>query len=154
MKNKEFYKDKIYEIACRRDDFAVNKMTKEICGCVEVECHNCLFHSCPGGCYYLAMDWLEQEHIEPVLNDVEKRYLEAVLMPFKDRVQSIQKKSITETNAYIRVFLYLYSDTKYMDFISFPYFDGTKMYTGMKKNKCYTLEELGLFTDEEENNEE
>lgn len=145
MKNKEFYKQQIYEVACKRDRFALNKTTKEIECCLKMNCCDCLFDSSHYCCGSRAMKWLEEEHVEPVLDDVEKRYLENVIRPFKDRVKFIRKDYTTGENAFIRVDVYLYSNIEYTDTFSLPYFDVTKMYTGMEKNKCYTLEELGLF---------
>lgn len=155
MKNKEFYKDEIYEVACKRDVFAVNKKTGEVMRCACAKCYDCVFDNhrkfptCTD-CNERAMAWLEQEHIEPILNDAEKRYLENVIRPFKNRVKFIRKNVTTNKCAYICIDLYLYDDSGDLDFFSLPYFDDEKMYTGMEKEKCYTLEELGLFTDEEE----
>lgn len=147
MKNKEFYKDKIYEAACKYRRIAVNKETGEPCGCIS-SCNGCAFDfkkQYPETCTSKWKKWLEEEHVEPVLDDVEKRYLENVIRPFKDRVKFIRKDYTTGENAFIRVDVYLYSNIEYTDTFSLPYFDVTKMYTGMEKNKCYTLEELGLF---------
>lgn len=156
MKNKEFYKDKIFDAACEYKNLAVNKKTGELYRCQLGLCTNCALsefkvNSCIGAWKL----WLEEEHTEPLLTAKEKTYLESVVKPFKDRVKSIQKTA-AGPNSYtaIRVCVYLYNDTEYIDFFSLPYFDGSKMYTGMEKNKCYTLGELGLFTNKEEDNEE
>lgn len=147
MKNKEFYKDEIYEVACRRDRFAVNKATKKIDGCLEILCGNCLFHSSRDSCARRALDWLEQEHIEPILTDEEKQYLEAVIRPFKDRAKSVTKHPLRNDYAW------LYIDVACLaisasDGFSLPAFGKNDAYLGMKFDKKYTIEELGLFEDE------
>lgn len=158
MKNKEFYKDKIYEAACKYRNLAVDKETGELCDCFNTPCENCplldIKDEHGGSCTDTWRYWLEQEHVEPLLTSKEKRYLENVVRPFKDRVKSIQKNDTTKKYTCIHVDTYLYDDSGYTDSFSLPYFDGAKMYTGMEVRKCYTLEELGLFADEEEDNEE
>lgn len=149
MKNKEFYKDEIFEVACKRDRFAVNKMTKEIDCCFEMNCCDCLFDSCC--CGSRAMKWLEEEHLEPVLDDVEKRYLEAVLMPFKNRVLYVAKVVFNDSDkAFLEIRIKSLFGENYREGIFLPYFHPPKMYVGMEENRRYTIEELGLFADEEE----
>ena len=150
MKNKEFYKDKIYEVACKRDVFAVNKKTGKVTNCRNLKCSDCLFDKTHvGGCYERAMEWLEQEHNEPVLNDVEKRYLEAVLMPFKDRVLYVEKAIYDDDRAFLRIRIKSILGGDGRESILLPYFHPQKMYVRMEENRRYTIEELGLFTDEE-----
>lgn len=158
MKNKEFYKDKIYDAACKYRNLAVDKETGELRDCHNNLCEDCLLLDIKcehgGSCSDAWRHWLEQEHVEPLLTSKEKRYLENVVRPFKNRVKSIQKNYTAKKYTCIHVDTYLYDDSGYMDSFSLPYFDGAKMYTGMEVRKCYTLEELGLFTDEEEDDEE
>ncbi|MFR2207175.1 MAG: hypothetical protein ACLS59_06520 [Clostridia bacterium] len=79
------------------------------------------------------------ERKEEILDEVEKRYLTEVIRPFRERIQFIQKKKeITEINPYIRI---VCEDN---DKLVFPYITDNSMYKGMKVNKKYTLEELGL----------
>lgn len=155
MKNKEFYKDKIFDAACKYRNLAVDKETGELRGCLDLLCENCLFSDISEGntCTDAWKLWLEEEHVEPLLTAKEKRYLENVIRPFKDRVKSIQKNDTTKKYTCIHVDAYLYDDNEFTDSFSLPYFDGAKMYTGMEVRKSYTLEELGLFADEERDNE-
>lgn len=154
MKNKEYFKDQIYDILCSYKSVAVNRKTGEPFMCDGSSCANCALFRSDGTCKTCAfMNWLDQEHIEHVLTHEEKQYLENVIRPFKDRVKFIRKDYTTGVNASICVDVYLYSNIEYTDTFSLPFFDVTKMYTGMEKNKCYTLEELGLFADEEEDGE-
>lgn len=76
-----------------------------------------------------------------ILDDVEKRYLESVLRPFKDKVVFV-KKSENVTGRYVYVCLK-------NDSFAFPYLKNNKMYKGMILHKQYTLEELGLFQNKE-----
>ena len=144
MKNKDFYKQQIYEVACRRDCFAVNKITKEIDGCSEMPCSYCLFSLSPGGCDKRAMEWLEEEHVEPVLDDVEKRYLENVLRPFKKRIKNIRKLSWSNAYEFIQIIMNWLDGTE-CEYLNLPVFARSKMYKGMELGKQYTLKDLGLF---------
>lgn len=95
------------------------------------------------GAIYAFMEWLDQEHIEPILDDAERAYLSAVIKPFRDRVKYIKKVFVD----------HLYGDADYYIFIRFnsgsedmyfPVFHDPDMYKGMKFGKTYTPEELGL----------
>jgi hypothetical protein len=39
----------------------------------------------------VMLKWLDMEHKEPILDDVEKRYLSAVIKPFRNRIKYICK---------------------------------------------------------------
>lgn len=82
--------------------------------------------------------WLEQEYKPPILDNVEKAYLSAVIKPFRDRVEYIEKRCFVSGTEYILISL---QNNKTL---SFPSFEKSKMYKGMKPHKEYTLEELGL----------
>ena len=78
------------------------------------------------------------EHKEEILDEAEKRYLKAVIRPFRARMKYIMKEDINyATKEYIRIDLG-------REMINLPKFDSGSMYKGMKLNKEYTLEELGL----------
>ena len=149
MKNREYYKDEIFKVACKRDRFAVNKITKEIDCCLEMNCCDCLFDSyCCGS---RAMKWLEEEHVEPVLDDVEKRYLENVVRPFRNRVRSITKRVYLDGFAYLQLHINSsYSYKQQGELINLPLFVQNKMYQNMTIGKKYTLKDLELFESEEE----
>ena len=90
-----------------------------------------------------SADWWE-EYKEPILDEEEKKYLSAVIKPFKDRVCYIQKVKTTNLDnqfIFIRVKRYDCEDNEDIDL---PYFKANTMYKNMKENKKYTLEELGL----------
>ena len=84
-------------------------------------------------------NWLEEEYKPPILDDVEKAYLSAVIKPFRKRIKRIEKIS----NNFIcgKQFLCVELTT---DNLTFPVFEKGTMYKGMEANKRYTLEELGL----------
>lgn len=151
MKNKEFYKDEIFEVACKRGIFAVNKKTGEVMRCKYTKCRDCVFdylekYPTYTSCDDRAMAWLEQEHTEPVLDDVEKRYLEAVLMPFQNRVLYVAKVIFTNSDkAFLEIRIKSFFGENDREGIFLPYFHPKKMYVGMEENRRYTIEELGLF---------
>lgn len=97
-----------------------------------------------------SADWWE-EYKEPVLDEKEKKYLSAVIKPFRDRVHYICKIKITNSDnqfIFIRVKRYDCEEdepksTKYED-IDLPYFKENTMYKNMEVDKKYTLKELGL----------
>lgn len=71
-----------------------------------------------------------------ILDDAEKRYLSAVIRPFRDRVQYIKKiDGACEEYIYIQL---------NKDWAFLPRFKEGTMYKGMKPDHAYTLEELGL----------
>lgn len=76
-----------------------------------------------------------------ILDEEEKRYLEGVIRPFKDKVECIIKNSEDHTRAFIEIRLK-------SEYICLPYFKANTMYKGMELDKVYTLEELGLFEEE------
>ena len=82
--------------------------------------------------------WLEEEYKPPILDDVEKAYLSAVIKPFRKNIKYIAKYTFSIEAEYVKICL------NCNDYIVFPNFKKGKMYKGMKTNKEYTLEELGL----------
>ena len=100
--------------------------------------------SCTGNCKECKkniMNWLLEEYKEPILDDVEKKYLSAVIKPFRENVSYISKleKCYPETDQFIKIMLIN------GEYICLPYFTRkSRMYIGMKKWRHYTLQELGL----------
>lgn len=89
-------------------------------------------------CKKEALEWLTEEYKEPVLDDVEKAYLRAVIKPFRNRIRFIVK---IRYKLFEQEFIYISVEG---DSITFPPFKlGTK-YKGMEVGKPYSLEELGL----------
>lgn len=73
-----------------------------------------------------------------ILDDTEKRYLKAVIRPFKNRVINIIKENCCDGNCYISISL------NNAEEIFLPNFKKGTMYNGMEEDKRYTLKELGL----------
>ena len=77
-----------------------------------------------------------------ILDDAERKYLSAVISPFRDRVKHICRVwYITSSDEYQRIYITLSDDSYNIDL---PFFKKETMYKGMKIGKAYTLEELGL----------
>lgn len=96
---------------------------------------------CVGWVGYANILESELKKYEPILDNTEKRYLENVIRPFKDRVKSITKSS-NFGDEYIKIYL------KEKDTAVLPNFKKDTMYKGMIREKSYTLKELGLFEEE------
>lgn len=79
----------------------------------------------------------KKEKNKPILDDVEKEYLSAVIRPFKNRISDIVKRNFDSEKSYIVI--HINSESFY-----FPYFKKGTMYEGMEADKKYTLKELGL----------
>lgn len=95
-------------------------------------------------CYSLFSDLLcgIREIEKPILTEKEKRYLEGVIEPFKDRVAYIEKRKSFDKRSFLVIVM------KTENNIPFPSFKNDEMYKGMKADKEYPLEELRLFEEE------
>ena len=83
-------------------------------------------------------NWLEQEYKPPILDDVEKAYLSAVIKPFRKDVECIVKYMFSEEKEFLAISLHNGEE------MILPNFIRRTMYKGMKLRKAYTLKELGL----------
>lgn len=138
MKNKDRYKDQIYDEVLKYCDFGVDKDTKEPHLCNFIDCEDCLFcdrHSCLGS----FKTWLEHEEI---LDDVEKKYLRNLLEPFKKYGIDIVKDSNSKSEC---LFISLYGKYGIFHNFNLPPFKKGSMYNGMQLGACYKPEELGLW---------
>ena len=136
MLNIEKYKDIVLDNMniCDIDTLLRGKCTKEYRAfCEGFNCE---------GCKERFFKWLLEEYKEPVLDEVERKYLYEVIRPFKNYVTGITKvKNECETDKqFIRIMVNKYK----IEYIILPYFEENTMYKGMKENKKYSLEELGL----------
>lgn len=132
MLNIEKYKDIVLENldACSIDTLLRGKRVNGYCK--GFKCN---------GCKERFLKWLIEEYKEPVLDDVEKAYLSAVIKPFRKKVSYISKleKAYPETDQFIKIMLIN------GEYICLPYFTRkSRMYIGMEKWRHYTLQELGL----------
>lgn len=107
-------------------------------GKAAIDCH----HTSCEECQEKFFKWLLEEYSEPILDDVERKYLQAIIKPFKNYVIGIAKikDDYMTGKHYIRIIVK--KDTQ--EYINMPWFEGNTMYKGMKEDKLYTLKELGL----------
>lgn len=96
-----------------------------------------------GGCATdEILEWMSLPYKEPILNDKEREYLSAVIKPFRDEVKFIELPSYDRPNlTYTCIRMYDNCGNK---IVRLPIFKRGTMYKGMKLDKNYTLEELGL----------
>lgn len=123
------------------------------CKTYDLHCTGCPFRASECGFVGLRFPWYESKEmfsdkfldqeiniaVPDILDDVEKRYLSAVIRPFRKRVDSIMK--ISDPLGYDKEYIFIKLDE---DSFSLPYFKTGTMYQGMELEKVYTLEELGL----------
>lgn len=137
MLNKEKYKEKLEDILAETIKVSKNGT---ICKCCDMySCTECIFYNGNCGGSEETKKWLNSEYIEPILDEAEKRYLKAVIKPFRDKVKYMLKNS--SNKEFISIVL---EDKERKEYFNFPYFKKGTMYKGMEINKRYTLEELGL----------
>lgn len=133
--NLEHYKEQLKEILLFHFDSPryVIKLIREKFGCqIKVERR--------GYATNAILDWMAQPYKEPILDDVEKEYLQANIKRFGREIKYIAKfkSACSEDKQYIHIAFYE------GDGFTFPYFKANSMYKGMELNKSYTLKELGL----------
>ena len=130
MRNIEKYKDSI------ENHINVCGLYQEICKIKNGEyAHNCC-NNCDE-CYDSCIRWLAKEFKEPVLDEVERKYLSDVIKPFGHRVSYIVKR-LNGSGYYIAIIL------NNFDVMNLPYFTRNTMYKGMTVGREYKLKELGL----------
>ena len=86
---------------------------------------------------------VEVKKKERILDEEEKKYLSAIIRPFRDRVEYISKGDCIDKTSYITIAI-KHIDININENIRLPYFETNKMYKGMEDQKRYTLEELGI----------
>ena len=88
------------------------------------------------------VEWLDMEHKEPILDDVEREYLSAVIKPFRDRVRHIKKVRFISYESEYQYIVIILRDVSYN--LALPIFKADTMYKGMEQDKIYSIEDLGL----------
>ncbi len=116
--------------------------------------NNCKEKSCLNHKELFSNEFLNQEiEVEDTLTKEEKEYLKAVIEPFKNNIQYIIKQTGPDHSdtEYITTFINSITNTDWLDqeYIVVPFFKKGTMYKNMEIGKKYTLEELGLFLEEE-----
>lgn len=143
MLNKEKYAKEIAEIAVNNETIAL-KDNKPI-SCIKIKCIDCE-QNVPGcGCSMKKLtEWANSEYKEPILDESEKKYLKAVIKPFKKHVKTIMKAKQVATLYAITIDIE--EKYNYETFLQFPPFEKSSgMYKNMELGKRYTLEELELY---------
>lgn len=117
--------------------------------CVGNSCKNCIFRpiKCRSDYWeenkkFYANEFLDQEIVvknDDILTPQEKNYLEAVIQPFRDRINYIKKVHGLNNSKWL--YISFYGD----DGFDLPYFDSLDIeYKDMVRDKKYTLKELEL----------
>ena len=87
-----------------------------------------------------------EEYKEPILDEEEKKYLSAVIKPFRKKVKYIKK--VDTCWGYNKNYEYISGELgnkdDVVDTFALPYFPKGNMYKGMETGKEYTLDEVGL----------
>lgn len=99
-----------------------------------------------GLCACEKIDKKAHEEIETpdILDEAEKRYLRAVIRPFRNKVIYIRKYFYALSDAYsIEIYMKSAEGIFNTEYLRLPLFKN-EMYKGMETNKKYTLEELDL----------
>ena len=143
MLNKEKYAKEIIDIAITGDDIAL-KCNKPI-KCSKMFCNRCERKLSIDCCSEKKLfEWANSKYKEPILDEVEKAYLSAVIKPFKKHVKTIMKAKQVATLYAITIDIE--EKYNYETFLQFPPFEKSSgMYKGMELGKRYTLEELELY---------
>lgn len=145
MLNKEKYAKEIAEIAINNETIAL-KDNKPI-SCRKIKCNDCGKNVPDYGCSMKKLtEWANSKYKEPILDEAEKKYLKAVIKPFKKHVKTIMKAKQVATLYAITIDIE--EKYNYETFLQFPPFEkSSEMYKGMELGKEYTLKELGLDDD-------
>ena len=132
MKNIEKYYDAIKHKLQTTDVLNLYCTVNEIrTGCDDCpEWRNCR------ECCLENLEWLNQEYKEPILDDVEKEYLNNVIKPFRNSVRCMCKYG-TDFMSTECIFITFIDGFNFI----FPSFKKGTMYKGMEIGRKYTLEE-------------
>lgn len=80
----------------------------------------------------------------PILDEVEREYLDAVVKPFRNKVISITKLDSEEMNGYEYICIEHREVCNERYFINLPCFKKGTIYKGMETDKAYSMEDMGL----------
>ena len=96
-------------------------------------------HTLCEDCKESFFKWLLSEYKEPILDEVEREYLKAVIRPFRNKIDTISKFQTWDDSSQ-----YIYIGMKDRRWSNLPCFPKGTMYKGMENGKHYSLKELGL----------
>ena len=122
MKNIEKYKGIVLKNLnyCKMETDLRKMGTKAVIDCAHTDCENCQEH---------FFKWLLEEAKEPVLDEAEKKYLSAVIKPFRKKVMDVVKIQYSGGRQSIRI------RVSYNDCTELPFFKNNTMYKGMEVGK-------------------
>lgn len=83
--------------------------------------------------------WLAQPYKESILDEAEKKYLSAVIRPFRNEVVFVNKKESGRHPDKEFIKIKVKDDSAFL-----PVFDKDTMYKGMELNKEYSLDDLEI----------
>ena len=139
MLNKEKYNLRQMDISTKTKDGKILFYELKIRGkTIHQQIYPCGVFACDAMAGMIG--WLEEEYEPTILTDKEKAYLSAVIKPFREDIEYIEK---FKSNYVGKEFIYIVMK-KDDDYCKLPRFFKGTMYKGMELNKRYTLEELGL----------
>lgn len=93
--------------------------------------------------YEYGIEEYQLKKYKPILDSVEKRYLENLIRPFRNINIYISKTKFNNKEE----FLHIMFNERYNN-ISLPNFSKNTMYKGMELGKKYSIKELDLFAKE------
>ena len=135
MLNKEKYNLRQMDISTKTKDGKILFYELKIRGkTIHQQIYPCGVFACDAMAGMIG--WLEEEYEPTILTDKEKAYLSAVIKPFREEVETIEKTSFSG-----------YEQLQISDgdtIMAFPCFEKGTMYKGMEKDRDYTLKDLGL----------
>lgn len=135
MLNKEKYNLRQIDISTKTKDGKILFYELKIRGkTIHQQVYPCGVFACDAMAWMIG--WLEEEYEPTILTEKEKAYLSAVIKPFREEVETIEKASF-EKDEQLQI-----SDGDTV--MAFPCFEKGTMYKGMEAYKEYTVEELGL----------
>ena len=138
MLNKEKYNLRQMDISTKTKDGKILFFNLKIRGkTIHQQIYPCGVFACDA--MREMIGWLEEEYKPPILDDVEKAYLSAVIKPFRKNIKYIKKMDFV-----IRAKEYLLIKMHDLSTAGLPLFEKETMYKGMEVDKKYTLKELGL----------
>ena len=141
MLNKEKYAKEIVELATTGAGIAL-KDNKPV-SCCDLYCKECDRNDGTGGCSFdELLEWANSEYKEPVLTEEEKEYLSSVIKPFRKFVVYIEK--IKYIDGWEKIIFYSQNLKSWECMTNLPPFQSGTRFKGMKLNRQYKLEELGL----------
>lgn len=140
--NLEHYKEELKEIVSYHYE-RPSVMTTEIKNRLD---KNIVSGLGPGGERFtdVILNWMAQPYKEPILDDVEKEYLGAVIKPFRNRIRCICLESRSPDYCQIKILLNPIYAERDAEVLAMPTFKKDTMYKRMTFFKGYSLEELGL----------